>query len=509
MNPNDQSLPVNNTKEYYDKLLKRPADAALLLDSGGKIVYASDQFKLLSGFDANELTDKLALDVLEKRSKIDAKFKYSILTAYPGNSITADFKLECKNGERVWVECSMHNFINIHEIKGIVIYVRNIDQRKQFEIALTESEDRFKAFMQSTKIITWMVDRHGNYLFVNKGFEMIFGIPAHEIIGKNRTDFFPMAVAEEYNQSDRDIIDKKITKEYFEKLPFADGLVHECWKTKFPVKLNDGSIVVGGMSIDVTEQRKTEKELEEKKLFLEKVIKTTPGIIYLYDVDKEQVIFQANNLGTNYYDLYHDELGKLREADLITEIIHPDDMQAVRDMMVRMRSCMDERIDQLEYRAKDKLGNWQWLMSQITVQSRHANGKPKILQGIAIDINEKKQIELNRDAIFDFAPDAIFIENFEGVILDANTKACKLQGMDKAHLIGKNIMDITPSTYQKMVWDNFKRMVENKTDTIVANSWYNDGKPIPIEIRSSKITFDNQSALLLHVRELHSSVLVA
>ncbi|MFG0248106.1 MAG: PAS domain S-box protein, partial [Phycisphaeraceae bacterium JB051] len=52
------------------------------------------------------------------------------------------------------------------------------------------------------------------------------------------------------------------------------------------------------------------------------------------------------------------------------------------------------------------------------------------------------QIEIPQSLYGDilyYAPDAIFIESLDGMILDVNLQACKLHGMSREELIGKNV----------------------------------------------------------------------
>src|SRR5882757_4174162 len=46
--------------------------------------------------------------------------------------------------------------------------------------------------------------------------------------------------------------------------------------------------------------------------------------------------------------------------------------------------------------------------------------------------------------LFEGSPDAIFVEDFSGTVLDVNPAACRLHGVTRADLIGKKVSDLVP-----------------------------------------------------------------
>lgn len=104
--------------------------------------------------------------------------------------------------------------------------------------------------------------------------------------------------------------------------------------------------------------------------------------------------------------------------------------------------------------------------------------------------------------LFDASPDAIFVESFEGVVLDVNPAACALQGMSRAELVGKTIRDLTPPAQHERVWKGFQSMVRGERTQVEGYSWTRGGGALPVELRASRIEYAGQGALLLHVRDL-------
>jgi PAS domain S-box-containing protein len=104
--------------------------------------------------------------------------------------------------------------------------------------------------------------------------------------------------------------------------------------------------------------------------------------------------------------------------------------------------------------------------------------------------------------LFDNSPDAVFVEAFDGTVLDVNRAACRLHGRSRDELIGVNVLDLVPPGYKEEVADGFARLVTGESHHVEGFSWTRDGQPVPVELQVSHIDHGGQPALLIHVREL-------
>ena len=105
--------------------------------------------------------------------------------------------------------------------------------------------------------------------------------------------------------------------------------------------------------------------------------------------------------------------------------------------------------------------------------------------------------------LFNNSPDAIFVEDLTGNVLDANPAACQLHRLKRAELIGKNVLDLVPPDRRKQVARNFPLQagVGGERGYIEGFSWTADGRAIPVEIRASRIDWEGQPAVLFLVRD--------
>jgi PAS domain S-box-containing protein len=100
--------------------------------------------------------------------------------------------------------------------------------------------------------------------------------------------------------------------------------------------------------------------------------------------------------------------------------------------------------------------------------------------------------------VFDHSPDAIFIEDLEGNVLDANPAACRLHGLKHDQLVGMNVWALVPPEYRSSVAHQ-NELVDGEVE---GYSLHSSGRSIPVSIRSSTISYMGRTALLLQVRDI-------
>lgn len=130
-------------------------------------------------------------------------------------------------------------------------------------------------------------------------------------------------------------------------------------------------------------------------------------------------------------------------------------------------------------------------------------------QKLSQQIKERKLAEVSfrnsekkfRD-IFLSSPDAIYVESYEGIVLDVNDATCKLHGMDKEVLIGKSIYELTMPEYHDVIRERQPKILSGAIQKFETDIIHKDQHSIPVEVSVSKIDYNNKPALLVHVRDI-------
>jgi two-component system, cell cycle sensor histidine kinase and response regulator CckA len=187
-------------------------------------------------------------------------------------------------------------------------------------------------------------------------------------------------------------------------------------------------------------------------------------------------------------------------------LVHSEDLPRVLQAFDHGLRNPDQAIT-LEFRFRHRDGSWRYL--EAVGQSRL--GDPDIA-GVVInsrDVSDRKQVEAGlRESeqrfreLFESSPDVIFVEDFAGIVLDVNPAACRLHGVTREDLIGTNVLALVPPERQEEVARDFKALVAGRFQQIEGASCTQDGRAVPVEIRTSRINYAGREAVLLHVRDI-------
>ena len=113
-----------------------------------------------------------------------------------------------------------------------------------------------------------------------------------------------------------------------------------------------------------------------------------------------------------------------------------------------------------------------------------------------------KDRETQLQNLFDNSPDPIFVEDFEGNVLDVNPAACELHKMERDELVGKHFSELIPPKYREAAQRDFPKWKSEQLQTYEGFSYTKGEEAIPVEVRASRTLFNGKDALLLHVRDI-------
>jgi len=104
--------------------------------------------------------------------------------------------------------------------------------------------------------------------------------------------------------------------------------------------------------------------------------------------------------------------------------------------------------------------------------------------------------------VFQNSPDAIFVEDENGVVLDANPVACAMHNMTRRELIGKNMFELASSCQREIPRGEFHKWFTGELKRMEGLALTAAGREAPVEVIGSPIRFEGKSAVLLLVRDV-------
>jgi PAS domain S-box-containing protein len=345
--------------------------------------WKSDKFKVLSRVDVSA-TD-IAIEY-GARKKVLLKF-------LPRYTNDLDLALKIIN--------EVVDFYTVKEKRAIEVYTdiqkeeaeRIIKSQKETERMLLENETRLKDSQRMAELGNWELDNKSGLIIWSEELYRIFGLPYKTKLSMD--DISPLM-----SKDALDILLKNIhnalefgtpyTHEY--QIIRPDGqhrIVRTHGKPEFD---KDGRVeFLKGITQDITQLRETEGLLRQSQELLGQITKLAPIIILVISVPQNELIYYNENIFENL---------ALEEVDVkkngykhLLEIIHPDDLKAVNDRSESYRSIKENVESILEFRIKDKSGNWRWYYSRSIVFKRNEKGEVAQILFTASDIDDLKRVE--------------------------------------------------------------------------------------------------------------------
>ena len=124
------------------------------------------------------------------------------------------------------------------------------------------------------------------------------------------------------------------------------------------------------------------------------------------------------------------------------------------------------------------------------------------LQRVQVE-EELRQSQRRFRELFENSPDAIFVEDLHGRVLDVNRGACALHGMTREQLVGCNAIDtLVPSAQRDAARAELQKLVAGELSWLERESLRADGRAVPVELRGVRVEYDGTPALLCHVRDI-------
>jgi PAS domain S-box-containing protein len=115
------------------------------------------------------------------------------------------------------------------------------------------------------------------------------------------------------------------------------------------------------------------------------------------------------------------------------------------------------------------------------------------------DLNKSEQWHRS---LFENATDGIVVLDKNGIIVNANEKACEMHGFTREALVGVNIRLLEEDIDKEKITDRMRRLLTGETLVYEARHNKKDGTAIDLEISAKAITIGNESFIQSYYRDI-------
>ncbi len=238
----------------------------LLADLQGKIVYVNPSILAMGSYENEEaLVGKTIFDFTDEKGNesLSAEILPAILS---GSNWKGELNVYSQNGQIIPIElsCAVVNH-DIGQPKFLLAVFTDISIRKKSELALRESEKKYRQVVDNVKEVIFQTDAIGSWTFLNPAWEEITGFSLNESLGRNFLDFIHPDDREKNQKLFIPLInrEKDYCRHTIRYLTKSSGFR---WIEVFArLTLDEGDNIIGtsGTLNDITDRKKTEEKIRE------------------------------------------------------------------------------------------------------------------------------------------------------------------------------------------------------------------------------------------------------
>jgi PAS domain S-box-containing protein/putative nucleotidyltransferase with HDIG domain len=126
-------------------MIQNAFDLTILLDIQGVILFISPSIKQIAGYEASEIQDRKFQEFIHPDDLQKAQADLSWLIQNPKLKVSTENRFRSKNGSWLILESISSNLLDVPELNGIIVNIREITNRKRDEMLLHRLSSFYKA----------------------------------------------------------------------------------------------------------------------------------------------------------------------------------------------------------------------------------------------------------------------------------------------------------------------------------------------------------------------------
>jgi len=480
--------------------MENSLDAVTIMNEDGTIRYESPSYEGLLGFKPEErvgsnLLERIHPDDVTRVTELFAEFLQN-----RGGTLHTEVRAQHKDGSWRSIEAIGSNLLDNPVVKGIVINLRDITERKRAEEALRESEERYRRLVDNAQDIIFRFSADTGLEYVSPAVSTIMGYSPEELRG-NPELAFGLATAK----------DQKLAKDYQEVISEGKSMrtrditairkdgkqVHLDMRSQ-AVRDKDGNVVAfEGILRDITERKRAEEALRASEARYRLLAENVKDVISVVDMNLRSTYVSPSVTQLLGYTVEETMAMSLEEG------MTPASFEVVAKAFsegLAAEEGGDKNLPAslvLEAEAKHKDGHLVPTEMRVNLL-RDAEGKPVGILGVTRDITErKKSEEVLREseerfrAIFDNSIDGILVTDLETKSLYTCNKAmCQMLGYSLEEIRNLKVTDIHPKKDLSYVMTEIERERQGESAGVkVLPLERKDGSVLYAEVTPSLVTF--------------------
>jgi two-component system, cell cycle sensor histidine kinase and response regulator CckA len=377
------SSPSNPSGELFNALVANSADAVVLLNEVGEIVFISESSRRLLGYTLEERLGHSGWDMVHADDQPAVRAAFKECLRKPRMAITAEFRNRHKDGTWRYIEAVAVNRLDEPAVSAIVVNYRDITTRHHAEEGLRSSEERLRHIVEHAQDLIYYCDPSGRFTYVNPAAARVMKYSEDELLGRH----FLTLIRPDYRQEASNVYSAQMANRtpntYFE-FPSVTRDGETVWIGQHVQIVYHAGVIVAVHAIarDITRQKEAEERLRASEGKYRSLIEHAAFGIYTSTEDGR--ILEANPAMARM--LGYGSPAELMTANMVDFYQSPADRQA----LIARNRHQPGGSDELRWKRKD---GHPILVRLTTIKTEVQPGELERYETIAEDVTDRRALE--------------------------------------------------------------------------------------------------------------------
>ncbi len=177
------------TRRQYARLTEESTDVVAVLDERWRVEYLSPAAERQFGHQPEALVGDTVFDHVHPADRDGVLDRFTAVTDDSRESVAAEFRIRHRDGSWRWVEARGRSLLDDPDVRGVVVHLRDVSERKERQRERRESERRFRSLFEDAFDAMVIADEDGRCVEANPAACALFDLSCERLLERSLAEF--------------------------------------------------------------------------------------------------------------------------------------------------------------------------------------------------------------------------------------------------------------------------------------------------------------------------------